>query len=149
MSGQIGVPSIFWGSQNLGDSLRDKKYPCLQPSKLFQPILAKTLYVKITMSSTFLSSRSVSTCINQMAGAQISLLLFFFNILPKQQNILTRQSKLCELLIKSVSCVLGRIKILMMHFLEFVCVKMHDFCVNAIPVQTYISFITLHDYLQL
>ena len=26
MSGQIGVPSIFWGSQNLGDSLREKKY---------------------------------------------------------------------------------------------------------------------------
>ena len=25
MSGQIGVPSIFWGSQNLGDSLRVKK----------------------------------------------------------------------------------------------------------------------------
>ena len=67
-----------------------------------------------------------------MAGAQISLLLLFFNILPKQQNILTKQSKLCELL-KSVSCVLGRIKILMMHFLKFVCVKMHDFCVNAIP----------------
>ena len=21
----------------------------------------------------------------------------------------------------------------MMHFLEFICVKMHDFCVNAIP----------------
>ena len=141
MSGQIGVPSIFWGSQNLVDSLRDKKYPCLQPSKLFQPILAKTLYVKITTSSTFLSSRSVSTCINQTINEQtnggssntVSLLLLFFNILPKQQNILTRQSKLCELL-KSVSCVLGRIKILMMHFLEFVCVKMHDFCVNAIPV---------------
>ena len=27
----------------------------------------------------------------------------------------------------------ARIKILMMHFLEFICVKMHDFCVNAIP----------------
>ena len=26
MSGQIGVPSIFWGSENLGDSLREKKY---------------------------------------------------------------------------------------------------------------------------
>ena len=60
-----------------------------------------------------------------MVGAQISLLLFFFYILPKQQNILTKQSKLCEL-IKSVSCILGRIKILMMHFLEFICVKMHD-----------------------
>ena len=33
---------------------------------------------------------------------------------------------------KSTSCVLGRIKILMMHLLHFVCVKMHDFCVNAI-----------------
>ena len=22
----------------------------------------------------------------------------------------------------------------MMHFLDFICVKMHDFCVNAIPV---------------
>ena len=69
-----------------------------------------------------------------MVGAQISLLLLlFFYILPKQQNIMTKQSKLCEL-IKSVSCVLGRIKILTMHFLEFICVKMHDFCVNAIPV---------------
>ena len=26
MFGQIGVPSIFWGSQNLGDSLREKEY---------------------------------------------------------------------------------------------------------------------------
>ena len=24
--GQIGVPSIFWGSQNLGDPLREKEY---------------------------------------------------------------------------------------------------------------------------
>ena len=69
-----------------------------------------------------------------MVGAQISLLLLlFFYILPKQQNIMTKQSKLCEL-IKSVSCVLERIKILTMHFLEFICEKMHDFCVNAIPV---------------
>ena len=30
-------------------------------------------------------------------------------------------------------CVLGRIKISIMHFLDFICVKMHDFCVNAIP----------------
>ena len=67
-----------------------------------------------------------------MVGAQISLFYFIFYILPKQQNILTKQSKLCEL-IKSVSCVLGRIKILTMHFLEFICVKMQDFCVNAIP----------------
>ena len=81
-----------------------------------------------------------------MAGAQISLLLLFFNILPKQQNILTRQSKLCELL-KSVSCVLGRIKILMMHFLEFVCVKMHDFCVNAIPVTVIATASPLFQYI--
>ena len=26
MFGQIGVPSIFWGSQNLGDPLREKEY---------------------------------------------------------------------------------------------------------------------------
>ena len=26
MFGQIGVPSIFWGSQNLGDYLREKEY---------------------------------------------------------------------------------------------------------------------------
>ena len=26
MFAQIGVPSIFWGSQNLGDSLREKEY---------------------------------------------------------------------------------------------------------------------------
>ena len=26
MFGQIGVPSIFWGCQNLGDSLREKEY---------------------------------------------------------------------------------------------------------------------------
>ena len=25
MFGQIGVPSIFWGSQNLGDPLREKE----------------------------------------------------------------------------------------------------------------------------
>ena len=29
----------------------------------------------------------------------------------------------------------------MMHFLGFICVKMHDFCVNAIPVFTYISVV--------
>ena len=54
----------------------------------------------------------------------------------KQQNILTNQSKLCELF-KSVPCVLGRIKISMMHFLDFICVKMHDFCVNAIPANIF------------
>ena len=32
---------------------------------------------------------------------------------------------------KSTSCVLGRITILM-YLLHFVCVKMHDFCFNAI-----------------
>ena len=26
MFSQIGVPSIFWGSQNLGDPLREKEY---------------------------------------------------------------------------------------------------------------------------
>ena len=56
------------------------------------------------------------------------------NSFTKKQNILTNQSKLCELFNKSVPCVLGRIIISMMHFLDFICVKMHDFCVNAIPV---------------
>ena len=35
---------------------------------------------------------------------------------------------------KSTSCVLGHIKILMMHFLHYVSVKMHNFCVNAISM---------------
>ena len=51
----------------------------------------------------------------------------------KQQNLFNIQSKWSEFF-KSTSCILGCIKILLLHFLAFFCVKMHDFCVNAIPV---------------
>ena len=30
----------------------------------------------------------------------------------------------------------------MMHFLDFICVKMHDFCVNAIPERCIITATT-------
>ena len=36
-------------------------------------------------------------------------------------------------------CILGSLNILMMHFLDSICVKMHDFCINAIP-GTYLTF---------
>ena len=52
----------------------------------------------------------------------------FFTSL-KQQNLFKVQSKWSEFF-KSSSCVLGCIKIFMMHFLHFVCIKMHDFCVT-------------------
>ena len=58
----------------------------------------------------------------------------------KQKNLFNIQSKQSEFF-KSTSCVLGRIKILMLHFLAFFCVKMHDFCVNAIPVIIFRSFL--------
>ena len=51
----------------------------------------------------------------------------------KQPNLLTIQSKWSDFF-KSKSSILGCIKILKMHFLDFICVKMHDFCITAIPV---------------
>ena len=56
-----------------------------------------------------------------------SLRSFIFYTLIKQQNLFKIQIKFkWSEFFKSTSCVLGRIKILMMHFLHFVCVKMHD-----------------------
>ena len=150
--------------------------PCLQPSKLFQPILAKKslstndhvfnlsqflfkkcehLYFSIDQTINEQTNGRSSTkfpgclviftsllCMAKSNMATTMLLLFFllfFACRPVAQttDILTNQSKLFELFntCKQVPCVLGHIKILMMHFfLDFICVKMHDFCVNAISV---------------
>ena len=59
----------------------------------------------------------------------------------KQQNLFKIQSKWSEFF-KSTFCVRGCIKILMMHFLHFVCIKMHDFCVNTISAR----FVLLRSY---
>ena len=72
-------------------------------------------------------------CLSSLPVAVVTTTLrsFIFYISLKQQNLFKIQSKWSEFF-KSTSCVLGHIKILMMHFLHFVCVKMHNFCVNTI-----------------
>ena len=68
---------------------------------------------------------------NMAATMWICFVRNFFYMSLKQQNLFKIQSKWSEFF-KSISYTLGRIKILMIHFLHFVCIKMRDFCVNAI-----------------
>ena len=73
---------------------------------------------------------------NMAATMWICFVRNFFYMSLKQQNLFKIQSKWSEFF-KSISYTLGRIKILMIHFLHFifVCIKMRDFCVNAISVK--------------
>ena len=71
---------------------------------------------------------------NMAATMWICFVRNFFYMSLKQQNLFKIQSKWSEFF-KSISYTLGRIKILMIHFLHFVCIKMRDFCVNTISVK--------------
>ena len=93
--------------------------------------------------SSFLDVLIVSSplCVvksNMAATMWIRFVRNFFYMSLKQQNLFKIQSKWNEFF-KSISCILGRIKILMMHFLHFAFVKMHDFCVNAISGLRFLS----------
>ena len=71
---------------------------------------------------------------NMAATMWICFVRNFFYMSLKQQNLFKIQSKWSEFF-KSISYTLGRVKILMIHFLHFVCIKMRDFCVNTISVK--------------
>lgn len=81
----------------------------------------------LTISSLLCIAKS------NMAATMLVCFILLFYMSLKQQNLLTIQSKWSEFF-KSTSCILGRIKILTMHVLDSVWVKMHDFCINVIPV---------------
>ena len=149
MSGQIGVPSILGGSQNLGDPpLRNSFCCCYEKewlanychtdnTRLAQSIKQQTNVAEAHWSFLDVLIVSSPLCVvksNMAARMWICFVRNFFYMSLKQQNLFKIQSKWSEFF-KSISYTLGRIKILMIHFLNFVCIKMRDFCVNAISVK--------------
>ena len=149
MSSQIGVPSILGGSQNLGDPpLRNSFCCCYEKEWLAnychtdntrpaQSIKQQTNVAEAHWSFLDVLIVSSPLCVvksNMAATMWICFVRNFFYMSLKQQNLFKIQSKWSEFF-KSISYTLGRIKILMIHFLHFVCIKMRDFCVNAISVK--------------